>query len=265
MSENIFLKALDSAVSKLTASPPQNMAAPARAGQQITVEGPPTKPTSGYRGASQSGTLDAMEQSAPLSAEAQAQLHPRIVKKPVNPLAHGQHASPSQAAKFEQDLENEGWECPRDAIRALMQLDDPVRRLDESILGLINSAQTEYFKAHEAEARAIATGEPVELTLTTASTRDQLREANSAKISARKVERARYMARAQEIAAPVNSANASFAHKRIDELEREARKFFDRFGVPFTPPLWLTLYRSYASNLRIPKAAALPSLLLSAE
>jgi hypothetical protein len=218
---------------------------------------------SSYRGASQSGTWDGMEQAAPLSAEAKAQLHPKIVRQPRYALEGVPHQSPEQEPAFSQDLLDEGY-CPSKAVVRALEAEDPKYvRITDAILEVVRSQGPAHTEHTEGFARAVAEGDPSALERDT-FTREELEQEKREQLHALKSELRRVTDRAWATAEPELLRKAEIARNRAIDLDATARLIFDKFSTPYKTPSYVLAYLKYAESLSngSRRNAGLPSQML---
>jgi hypothetical protein len=114
---------------------------------KVVVEGPQSKGMSSFRGVTQSGTLDGLAQSEPLSARARAELTPIVRPALPKGLLDGvPWPSVAQTQAFDEDMTNEGYQRPRAAFEALKRLDEPFLRLQDAIAQVTRSQHPAFLK-----------------------------------------------------------------------------------------------------------------------
>lgn len=231
-----------------TPTVPQNMAPPRRAAQTI-VEGPTQKAQSSFRAVTQNGTLDGIEQQAPLSARARAELTPVIRIKPAaDQLASTPFPIPEQVRAFDADLAENGYQRPEGVYEQLKGEDAAYLRLQTACVEASRGQNGKYL-AHLADiARRTASGDiTVELvdSWTMQDWQDDARE----RLSAFKAELRALAQRCWQIAEPALLEKAQVAAARADQLEEAARVPFDHYSAPFYPPSYVLLLRKYAATL----------------
>jgi hypothetical protein len=241
MSENIFLRALDKAVSALTG--------PENAVKQPVVEYPAANPSprTHYAGARKAGSLD---QPGPLSREAKRELTPKLRPAlPPDALAGVPWPNPQQTAAFDSLLREHGYQPPADLLAQLRELDAPWLRLQEAITEAAASQGNNYHRHLADLARRVADGDTT-VHKEDAWSRADWEQDSRERIGAYKAECRRIGAQAWQLAEPGLLAKADAADSAADELEDEARVEFERFNVPFSPPPYVLLLRKFALSLR---------------
>jgi hypothetical protein len=263
--DNIFLKALDSAVSKLTASP-KNMAAPPRARAQNGFELPGDNSAKGssYRGASQNGTLDGLDQQAPLSARAKAELHPVVLPRPKpDALASVPFPTAEQVRCFDAYLTAKGYKVPEDVLAKLKEDDVAWLRLQEAIAQAARSQNGRYHAHLDDIARRTAEGD-LTVQREDAWTRQDWADDGRERIGAFKTKSREIEERDWAIAEPALLDKSEFANSAADELDVEAQAWFAEFATPAHPLSFILQLRKYALTLSdgSRRYAGLPSSML---
>ena len=254
-----ILNTITNALDRLSGEPasPQNAA-------KVSVEGPQSKGMSSFRGVTQSGTLDGLAQSDPLSARARAELTPIVRPALPKGLLDGvPWPSVSQTQAFDEDMTSEGYQRPRAAFEALKRLDEPFLRLQDAIAQVTRSQHPAFLKNLEDIARRTAEGDP-SVHAQDAWTRDDFEEDARQRLDAFKAELRKIQAQAWQIAEPALLEKSAFASSRADELEETAQLPFAKFATAYTPPMYILSLRKYAVSLAngSRRNAGLPSSML---
>lgn len=240
MSENIFLRALDKAVSALTG--------PENAVKQPVVEYPQPNPAprTHYAGARKAGSLDQPGPRKRAQAELTATLRPAL---PPDALAGVPFPSPPQQAAFDAFLRERGYAPPADVAKKLAALDVPWVRLQDAIGETRKSQNANYHSQLADIATRIAAGDSTANERDAWTREDWQQDADERcrvfKTKCREIE-----AEAWQLAEAALLTKADAADAAADELEAEARPRFEQFAVAYRPAPYVLLLRKYAATLR---------------
>jgi len=242
MSDNVFLKALDRAVSALAGEHVTNAAK-----TKTVVEYPQPKPgPSLYKGATENGRATA----APLGPEGMRELHPKIRPSlPPNHLDGVPFPTPAQQAAFDAFLRERGYAPPADVAKKLAALDVPWVRLQDAIGETRKSQNANYHSQLADIATRIAAGDSTANERDAWTREDWQQDADERcrvfKTKCREIE-----AEAWQLAEAALLTKADAADAAADELEAEARPRFEQFAVAYRPAPYVLLLRKYAATLR---------------
>lgn len=252
MSENIFLKALDRAVSVLT-SAPENAGRPTRVAVQ-----PQHESGNNIAAAVNRGEFGPPSRNAPMDKA--------VVRKALPPgaLDTVPWPSPAQVKAFDEDLASEGYVRPKEAYAALEKLNEPFNRLGAAIATVTRSQHPAYM-AHVADiARRTAEGDTTVQTQD-AWTKSDFEEDARERLTAFKAELRKIETRAWAIAEPVLLEKSAYATARADVLDDIARQPYDLYKVAYQAPGYILILRKYAASLAngSRRTAGLPTAMLA--
>jgi hypothetical protein len=231
---------------------PENMGAPPA---QTAVEGPAQKSVSGFR---TEGTWTELEQAAPLSAEAQAELRPKVIPATPPHLLDGvPWPSPAQVRAFDEWLgeqnfaewvTRQGLDFPA-AVAKLQELDAPFSRLSAAIMEASGN-QGDKYRAHLSSiATRIASGDASAEKEDSWSLDDWRADALERR-SAFKRELGKIETQAWAICEPLLQAKSRFIEEQADFLDFLAGKLFEQFGFKYQSPPYVLGLRKWGLSLR---------------
>ena len=233
---NIFLKALDRAVSVLT-SAPENAGRPTRVAVQPQVE-------------SGNNIAAAINSGAFGPPDPNSKMDRAITRKALPPglLDSIPHPTPDQIRAFDEDLATDGYKRPEATFRALQMEDEPYLRVQRAIAQASRSQHPQYMAHIQDIVSRTASGDETVSEKDT-WTREDFQEDARERLAAFKGELRKIALRAWVIAEPALLEKAEFASRRADELDALARKSFDIYRVAYSSPAYVLLLRKYAQNL----------------
>ncbi len=243
MSNNVFLKALDSAVAALVG--PQNAANPTR----TVVETPQSNPSQStpYTGARKAGSLDAIRQAQPLSPEARLELHPKLrPPMPPNALAGVPFASPETAAAVCREACDAPVLTPEEKS-ALDAIDAKWMRLSGALAEQLRVTPNQRYTRHlEDVASRIAEGQTTESF--DGWTREDWQQDHAEKVSALKRPMRQLEQQAWQVVQPAYQRVSVAVDAFVDGLEGQEQEVAARFCLPYTPSATILRLRKVAQT-----------------
>jgi hypothetical protein len=206
---------------------------------------------------------DRKEPAEPLSARAQAELMPKIVRPAPDKLKDVPWPTPAQVRAFDARLLDEGYIRPEAALGKLRELDMPWTRLQDAMAEAARSQHGKYLAHVESIAKRVASGD-LTVQQEDAWGPDEWTSDARERLSAFKKEAREIAAQAWVIAEPALLEKADFADEVADLLEANERPRWEQFAVPYRPPNYVWILSKYAETLRngSRRSAGLPSSML---
>ncbi len=231
---NIFLKALDRAVSVLT-SAPENAGRPTRVAVQ------PQSESIGNIAAAINANIPG-QAGAPMD---------RVERRPPLPpgLLDGfPYLSQNQMRLCDKRLLAMGFKRNETALAQLQAEDVVFMRLQEGIAKAFRSQNSRYLAHLENIAERTAQGDTT-VEKEDAWSREEWAEDGRLRGEAFKGALKTQAGRCWIIAEPELLRKAEYAHRAAEELDAEARVRFAEFGAPYTPPTYVLMFWRYAATL----------------
>ena len=226
-------------------TPPKNVAA------RTVVEGPAQRPMSSFRAVTQNGTLDGIEQAAPLSAAAKNELHPKVLPPaPRDALEGVRFPSPENMRRIAVALEDydlrDGIASAAE-IEALSDCESRWQNLAATASRFTATAARADHRQHIDDlARRIANGDKT-VGDDDAWDRSEYDSDYRLKLTSVKSEMRKIEAEAAALAKPIRIRFFRAVSELADILEGPGRHSAENFAMPFIPSNVILMLRKAAA------------------